>query len=158
MFSNRVVVMARALLGLQRGRYNTLSPTEQTKVATDLVKAVCQYWGGRILVDQGVHYQKLSHDQAVAAMKNLLSPQSAKAVKNVPASVPSKPLLSAPPVPEFLRNASADLLSNGSGQPQNMQSAAVKSLQQRKAKRQIAKNLGRGITVPEGIVPDSFQK
>jgi hypothetical protein len=47
--NNRLQVMLR----LQNGRYKDLTPAEQAKVARDLVRAVCQYWGGRILVEQG---------------------------------------------------------------------------------------------------------
>ena len=202
--NNRLEVM----LSLQKGRYQQLGPAEQEKVAKDLVKAVCQFWGGRVLIEQGHAYAKLNDEQAVAFMKNLLSPESHAKPVSVPSAVPSaipsavpsavpsasaskpllsappvpeflrqasreillssessakpvsvpsavppasasKPLLSAPPVPEFLRQASAEILRSN-GIAANAQSEAVKSLQERQAKRAIAKNLGRG------IIPESF--
>lgn len=96
-------------------------------------------------MDQGFAYAKLGDDQAVLAMKNLLDPDDAQTIM-VSTAPPSKPLLSAPPVPDFLRNASLEILSsNGvnTGDPHSMQSQAVKSLQERKAKRAMTKNLGR---------------
>jgi hypothetical protein len=145
--NNRLEVMLR----LQKGRYKDLIPAEQAKVARDLVRAVCQYWGGRILVEQELSYATLDSDQSVAAMKALLCPESADAAVPVAVSSSSKPLLSsAPPVPDFLKNASMEMLGNNGG-AENMQSAAVKSLQQRKAKRAIAKNLGSGRSVPDSF-------
>lgn len=139
--NNRLQVM----INLQKDGYRNRSPEEKEKTAEDLVNAVCQYWGGRILVDQGFAYAKLGDDQAVLAMKNLLDPDDAQTIM-VSTAPPSKPLLSAPPVPDFLRNASLEILSsNGvnTGDPHSMQSQAVKSLQERKAKRAMTKNLGR---------------
>lgn len=140
----------QVLLSLQRERYQQQSVNEKEKVAQDLVKAVCQYWGGRILIDQGFTYAKLGDDQATTAMKNLLNPEEAQTIM-VSTTLPTKPLLSAPPVPDYLREASLEILSsNGvnTGDPQSMQSQAVKSLQARKAKRNLTKNLGRGFQVP----------
>lgn len=140
--NNRLTV----LLSLQKQRYWSLSPEEREKVAADLVKVVCQYWGGRVLIDQGFAYAKLGDDQATLAMKNLLDPEHAQTII-VSTSIPSKPLLSAPPVPAFLREASMEILSsNGvhTGDQHTMQNQAVKSLQARKAKRTMTKSLGRG--------------
>lgn len=58
-------------------------------------------------------------------------------------------LASAPPVPDFLRHASMEILNGGRDNynttgPEQMQSAAIRSLQRRKAKRQMAKGLGPG--------------
>jgi hypothetical protein len=138
--NNRLQVMVT----IQKDKYSTLSPEEQDKVADDLVKAVCQYWGGRILIDQGFTYAKLGDEQASLAMKNLLNPEEAQAIM-VSTSAPSKPLLSAPPVPDFLRNASLEILQNGvpAGKPASMQKNAIQSLQERKAKRTMTKSLGR---------------
>ncbi len=139
--NNRLQVM----ITLQEERYKTLSPEGKDKVADDLVKAVCTFWGGRILVDQGFTYAKLGDGQAAVAMKNLLDPDEAQSII-VSTAPPLKPLLSAPPVPEFLRNASLEILSsNGinTGDPESIQNQAVKSLQERKAKRTMTKSLGR---------------
>jgi hypothetical protein len=138
--NNRLQVMVT----IQKDKYKTLSPEEQDKIADDLVEAVCQYWGGRFLIDQGFAYAKLGDGQASLAMKNLLDPEEAQTIM-VSTSAPSKPLLSAPPVPDFLRNASLEILSSGAptGKPECMQSNAVKSLQERKAKRTMTKTLGR---------------
>jgi len=144
--NNRLQVM----LTIQKDRFKDLPASEQDKVANDLVKAVCQYWGGRILIDQGSSFTQLNQDQSVAAIKALLSPIDAK-LPPLSKAVKSKPLLSAPPVPDFLRNASLDILASNGVQPGDMQSAAVKSLQQRKAKRTLAKGLGSGRTIPESF-------
>lgn len=137
--NNRLQVM----ISIQKDKYKTVSPDEQDKIADDLVKAVCQYWGGRILIDQGFAYAKLGDAQASLAMKNLLDPDEAQTII-VSTPAPSKPLLSAPPVPDFLRNASLEILAgNGVGKPVSMQSNAVKSLQERKAKRTMTNSLGR---------------
>ena len=139
--NNRLTVM----IDLQKEKYKELSPEGKEKVAEDLVKAVCQYWGGKILIDQGCGYAKLGDAQASLAMKNLLCPEEAQTIiLSTPA--PKKPLLSAPPVPDFLRNASLEILSsNGinTGHPGSMQSNAVRSLVDRKNKRTMTKNLGR---------------
>jgi hypothetical protein len=154
--NNRLKVM----VALHKEQYKDMAPADQDKVAADLVKAVCHYWDGRILMDQGFTYAKLDPEQSLLAIKNLLSPEDAKAiiVSVAPAHTPSaKPLLSAPPVPEFLRNASMELLSttgktgNDPTDKQSMQSQAVKSLQARKAKRAMTKTLGSGRTVPEHV-------
>lgn len=149
--NNRLKVM----VALHKERYKDMALADQDKAAADLVKAVCHYWDGRILMDQGFTYAKLDLEQSLQAIKNLLSPEDAKAiiVSVAPAHTPAaKPLLSAPPVPEFLRNASMELLSTTRNDPtdaQSMQSQAVKSLQARKAKRAMTKTLGSGRTVPE---------
>mmetsp|Transcript_106511 Transcript_106511/g.159334 ORF Transcript_106511/g.159334 Transcript_106511/m.159334 type:complete len:428 (+) Transcript_106511:126-1409(+) len=156
--NNRLQVM----LTLQGARYGTLPPGEQDKVAKDLVRAVCQYWGGRILVEQGLSYRKLDDAESHESIKNLLAAESEGELSVVGSgsvapthtvssgSSSPKPLLAAPQPPDFLRNASMELLSvGGMGRPPNMQSQAVKSLQQRKAKRAIAKNLGQGRSIPD---------
>jgi hypothetical protein len=174
--NNRLQVM----LTLQKGRYRELSPGEQDKVAGNLVKAVCQYWGGRILAEDGNSYNELGRDQAVAAMKALLSPdtvpspaiapiptQSSSLLIFAPIPTQSSPLLingnkpppitpdlykpapatsllaNAPQPPEFLKQTSMDILkSHLEPDESNMQSAAIRSLQQRNAKRGLAKKLG----------------
>jgi hypothetical protein len=149
--NNRLKVM----VSLHKERYKDMAPADQDKVAADLVKAVCHYWDGRVLMDQGFTYVKLDLEQSLLAIKNLLSPEDAKPIiaSVAPAHTPAaKPLLSAPPVPEFLRNASLELLSHTGNDPtdaQSMQSQAVKSLQARKAKRAMTKTLGSGRTVPD---------
>jgi hypothetical protein len=45
--TNRVGITDFMMLPFAKGRFPELSPSEQDKVAGDLVKAVCQYWGGR---------------------------------------------------------------------------------------------------------------
>ena len=159
--NNRLHVM----LTLQGSKYNSLNHNEQEKAAKDLVRAVCQYWGGRMLVQQGISYRKLNDEEALVAMKALLSAQAEGELASppmpsfTPSSVTSgggspgpKPLLSAPQPPAFLKNASMELLSvGGTGNGPCMQSEAVKSLQQRKAKRQIAKNLGTGRSIPDNF-------
>lgn len=147
--NNRLQVM----ITLQGERYKMLSHAEKDKVAEDLVKAVCDYWGGRILLDQGFAYAKLGEYQAILAMKNLLDPEEAQTIM-VSTAPPSKPLLSAPPVPEFLRNASLEILSGNAKNatdPESIQSQAVKSLQERKAKRAMTKNLGRLLPEEEDL-------
>jgi hypothetical protein len=153
----------RVMLTLQGARYSTLSEEEQYKVARDLVRAVCQYWGGHLLVEQGLSYRKLDDEESIESIKALLAAEAEGKVSVIgsgsivvpqqPVALGSsspKPLLSAPQPPDFLRNASMELLSvGGMGRPPNMQSQAVKSLQQRKAKRVIAKNLGQGGSIPE---------
>lgn len=175
--NNRLQVM----LTLQKSRYPELSPSEQDKVAGDLVKAVCQHWGGRILAEDGYSYNELGHDQAVAAVKALLSPDTvprpaialiptqSSSLRNIAPMIPtrSSPLLingnkpppktpdlhksapassllaNVPQPPEFLIQTSMDILrSHSEPDAPNMQSAAVKSLQQRNAKRFLAKTLG----------------
>ena len=139
--NNRLQVM----INLQKDKYKSLSVEEKKKSAEDLVRAVSQYWGGRILLDQGFAYAKLGDEQAVLAMINLLDPEEAQTIM-VSTAPPAKPLLSAPPVPDFLRNASLEILTSNkvnAGDPHSMQSQAVKSLQERKAKRTMTKNLGR---------------
>jgi hypothetical protein len=154
----------------QKGRYRELSPSEQDKVAGDLVNVVCQYWGGRILAEDGNSYNELGHDQAVAAMKALLSPDTVQNPAIAPIPTPSSSLLisgnkpppktpdlfkpapassllaNAPQPPEFLIQTSMEILRSHEEEPDesNLQSAAIRSLQQRKAKRGLAKKLGRG--------------
>ena len=155
--NNRLQVM----LTLEERRYSTLSQAEQTDAACNLVKAVTEYWGGRVLVDKEFAYEILAYDDSVEAMKSLLSssssllPQKAGAAASMATSpivsrqVSSKSsnstsiLAAAPPVPEFLRNASREILSSGKGSnlsgPEQMQSAAVRSIKERAGKRQMAK-------------------
>ena len=150
----------RVMLTLEERRYSTLSQEKQTDAACNLVKAVTEYWGGRVLVDKEFAYEILTHDDSVEAMKNLLS-CSVSSSQKVGASLSTKnpPILSttvssgssnstsilaaAPPVPEFLRNASREILSSGKGSelagPEQMQSAAVRSIKERAGKRQMAK-------------------
>jgi hypothetical protein len=161
--NNRLQVM----LSLQKGRFPELSPCEQDKVAGDLVKAVCQYWGGRILAEDGYSYNELGHDKALDAMKALLSPANVPNPAIAPIPTPSSSVLingnepptktrdlfkpapsssllaNAPQPPEFLKHTSMEILrSHIEPDESNMQSAAIRSLQQRKAKRCLAKKLG----------------
>lgn len=150
------------VLSLEKGRFTELSHDEQLKIATDLVKKVTEFWGGQILVENLFVYDVLSHQEAVEAFHNLLLPEeedpfasfsdtndavSSANVCSSSSSATKKPLLSAaPPMPEFLRNA-ARMILNGDREdakagPEQMQSEARRSLQERKAKRQISKGLG----------------
>jgi hypothetical protein len=170
--NNRLKVM----LTLEKGRYNGLSPDEQVRVATDLVKTVTEYWEGHVLVENLFVYNILSQDEAVEAFQNLLSvqegapfgfiadpgdaaasPSNAGGSSSATTSAPqtNQPLLSAaPPVPEFLRNASREILNGARDEtkvgPEQLQLDARKSLQQRQAKRQISKGLGSG----RNLAPD----
>jgi hypothetical protein len=159
----------RVMLTLEERKYLTLSPEEQTDAASNLVKAVTVYWGGRILADKEFAYEILTHDESVEALKYLLSsslPSQAAAQEvighaSVTSSLLSKttsktsssvPLLAAaPPIPEFLRNASREILNSGKGSnlagPEQMQSAAVRSIKERAGKRQMAKE-AKGSTRP----------
>jgi hypothetical protein len=141
--NNRLAVM----LSLQQDTYRNSLPEDKDAIAEGLVKAVCTYWGGRILLDQGFAYAELSDLQGAIAMKNLLDPDTAQPImfSTGPANGSEKPLLAeAFPLPKFLREASIEILTSSSpGHPQVMQNQAIKSLQERKAKRMVAKNLGR---------------
>ena len=144
----------QVLVTLQQGRFPELSPADQNKVATDLVKAVCQYWGGRILVEYGFQYRELGNEEAVTAFMSLLSSDSTDTRMSplVKSASPSL-LASAPQPPDFLKQTSIELLGGGL----DMQSAAIKSLQQRKAKRGLAKKLGQGGAGQiSGTVPSTF--
>lgn len=138
--NNRVKV----LVSLHQDGYKTAAPDEKERIADSLVEAVCLFWGGRILLDQGSSYAELSGVQARIAMKNLLDPMNAQTkivAAASPSEPPSKPLLSAPPVPVFLQEASKEILNESA--PKKMQSQAINLLQERKAKRMNAKTLGR---------------
>jgi hypothetical protein len=170
--NNRLSVM----ISLQKTSYNTKSPVEQTKVASELVETVQGHWKARILVDTGFAYSQLGYSDATNAMKTLLSgpftPGNTSASllssvssagtatsmfsstsSNSTATAPTSSqhlLASAPPVPEFLRNASMEILNGGQGSyketgPEQMQSAAIRSLQLRKAKRQMNKGKISGV-------------
>ncbi|KAL3903201.1 MAG: hypothetical protein SGILL_010536, partial [Bacillariaceae sp.] len=153
----------RVMLTLEERTYSTLSQVEQTDAACNLVKAITEYWGGRVLVDKEFAYEILTLDDSIEAMKSLLSSSSSSLVSpqkaGAPASLKTSPipptlvssvssssasiLAAAPPVPEFLRNASREILSSGNGSklagPEQMQSAAVRSIKERADKRQMAK-------------------
>uniref|UniRef100_A0A7S0F6X0 Uncharacterized protein n=1 Tax=Craspedostauros australis TaxID=1486917 RepID=A0A7S0F6X0_9STRA len=78
---------------------------------------------------------------------------------NTGSTSPTPGFPSAPPT-GFNRHKSIDMLRSGlNPEAQNMQSAAIKSLQQRKAKRGLAKRLGQGKTTNptmlQGSVPPS---
>ena len=141
--NNRLNVM----LSLQQETYRKALPEEKETIAKSLVKAVCTYWSGRILLDQGSTYSELSDLQAVIAMKNLLDPGTAEPiiVSAASSSGSHRTLLSdGRPLPEFLQESSIGILSNSTpGSPKVMQNQAIKSLQERKAKRMVAKSLGR---------------
>lgn len=141
--NNRLNVM----LSLQKDTYQNASPEEKDAIADGLVKVIGTYWGGRILLDQGVTYAELSEQQATIAMKNLLGPGCTQPimVSTVSSNSLQNPFLAdAPPLPEFLREASIEILSSDTpSHPKVMQNQAIKSLQERKAKRIVAKNLGR---------------
>ena len=143
--NNRLNVM----LSLQQETYRKALPEDKDTIAQGLVKAVCTYWSGRILLDQGSAYAELSGLQAVTAMKNLLDPGSAQPIRVSKASsnVSQRALLGdACPLPEFPDEAAIEILTNSTpSNPKIMQNQAIKSLQERKAKRLVAKSLGRGL-------------
>jgi hypothetical protein len=163
----------RVLLGLQSKDYSQLPYEQQTKMAFDLVKAVTGDWKGRILADKEFSYVILTPNEAIEAMRYLLTPETdrfyatfkrpeppgevvrdQKNINALPSSTssslttPKTTLLSsAPPVPDYLRNASKEILEAGKNPhhllgPEQMQSAAVRSIKERAGKRQMAKGLG----------------
>jgi hypothetical protein len=174
-FSTKVDIVGnnrlKVMLTLEERRFHSLSAAEQDIAAGNLVKAVTDFWKGRILSDKGFAYSILNEEESVEAMKNLLSsapehpphvlgsggvlssltsdkplPSSTSSSSSSPAKPASKTLLaSAPPVPEYLRNASQEILNSGKGfdnlsGPEQMQSAAVRSIKERAGKRQQAKS------------------
>jgi hypothetical protein len=173
----------KVLLNLQSQQYSHLTSDGQTKMAVDLVTAVTENWKGRILADKGFSYVILTHNEAIDSMRYLLTPhadsfassktpskspydhvESNSILKNESLSTPSSSamaqakttlLSSAPPVPDFLRNASREILEAGKNRhhllgPEQMQSAAVRSIKERAGKRQLAKGLGSGRNLSAG--------
>jgi hypothetical protein len=166
----------RVMLTLEERRFHSLSSAEQDNCAYNLVKAVTVFWKGRILSDTGFAYSILNQEESVEAMKNLLSAAPEHPARNtlgsggisstfnsertttttasstLSSSLSSKPISSpllaaAPPVPEFLRNASQAILNSGKSDdskhlsgPEQMQSAAIRSIKERAGKRQMAKS------------------
>ena len=102
--------------------------------------------------------------EAVGCIKTLLTNESMQSqevssiqLKPTSTSKSNKLFANVPQPPEFLKQTSMEILNNGmSGGAQDMQSAAVKSLQQRKAKRGLAKKLGQGAPTPDVTSPGSF--
>ncbi|KAG7363286.1 hypothetical protein IV203_026646 [Nitzschia inconspicua] len=162
-FSNKSHIIGnnrlKVMLVLEERRFHTLSESEQNNAACNLVKAVTDFWKGRILADNGFAYRILNHQESVEALKTLLSstPDHSFSGGGVSStlkpgttsllapSAPAKLLAAAPPVPDYLRNASQEILMSGKGRhdlagPEQMQSAAVRSIKERAGKRQMAKS------------------
>ena len=155
--NNRLDVM----LKIEKERFLRLSPVEKKDVAIDLVKTVTEFWKGRVLIESGgFSYGTLSHDEAVDAMNSLLlgdggngrsfpSPLPMGLISSISTSssstmASSRTLLSSvPALPEFLRNASHDILNSSRKSneitPQERQSTAVKIMKERRKKTQERK-------------------
>lgn len=170
-FSNKTDIVGnnrlKVMLTLEERRFHTLSDGEQDLAAANLVMAVTEYWKGRILADKGFAYSILNRDESIDAMKRLLSstPEqlaltlertgediatdlkaslTSSGTSSSSSSTTKKLLAAAPPVPEYLRNASREILNSGKGSdglsgPEQMQSAALRSIKERAGKRLQAK-------------------
>ena len=173
----------RVLLTMQSKEYSQSPYEQQTKMAFDLLKVVTEDWKGRVLADKEFSYVILTPNEAIDAMRYLLTPEtdryyatlrrpepprqvvqdltssnqsmnnsnvlsSSTSSTTTTTTTPKTTLLSsAPPVPDFLRNASKEILEAGKNPhhllgPEQMQSAAVRSIKERAGKRQMAKGLG----------------
>jgi hypothetical protein len=155
--NNRLDVM----LTIEKERFLRLSPVEQKNVTIDLVKTVTEFWKGQVLIENGgFAYGKLSHDEAVDAMNSLLLGETGENSSSFPSpstmglasststgsasTMTSRTLLSSvPPLPDFLRNASHEILNSSRKSneitPQERQSTAVKIMKERKKKTQERK-------------------
>uniref|UniRef100_A0A7S4AFQ4 Uncharacterized protein n=1 Tax=Pseudo-nitzschia australis TaxID=44445 RepID=A0A7S4AFQ4_9STRA len=158
----------RVLVDLQRERFRELSSVEQQKTASDLVETIALRWKCQLLVENGLSYVTLSHKEATDAMCGLLLngtgnniysreddagpllPVSAHVSStlyvNTSSTSTSSSLLSAPQLPEFLRNASNEILNSGKSElsdqmtTRERQAVAVEMLKERNKIRQLANN------------------
>jgi len=137
----------RVMLSLQQDTYRKSLPDDRDSMIEGLIRTVCSYWGGRMLMDQGFEYIELSHPQRKIVMKNLLDPDNAQPINISPQGTQKSLLLgNSFPVPAFLQKASIDILAGTTSSPvysQILQSQAIKSQKERHAKRSVAKTLGR---------------
>jgi hypothetical protein len=147
----------RILLKLERGRFLVLSPAEQQKTATDLVRTITEDWKGRILMEYGTLYNVLGHEDATDAMYWLLfggenstsnnnnNNNSSIQDSRTSSYAASSSLLKAPPLPDFLIAASKDILSVGTRKSLSQmtaserQAVAIEALKERNKSRQLAK-------------------
>lgn len=160
----------RVLVRLERDRFLGLSPVEQQKTASDLVKMIGNNWKGRLLVEkEPSYYAALSHEEALGAVSSLLLGDRAHNTNNSPQQAATGPMISnsaqfpslfssqnkatfnsllpaAPQLPEFLRIASNDILnsgrnkSSGKATTKQRQAAAVEALKARSKSRLISKD------------------
>mmetsp|Transcript_44617 Transcript_44617/g.108153 ORF Transcript_44617/g.108153 Transcript_44617/m.108153 type:complete len:697 (+) Transcript_44617:238-2328(+) len=110
--------------------------------------------------------------QAAAAMSLASSMSSNSSLVQKPPTKTNNLLAAAPPVPEYLRNASLEILNGGQtafeeSRPEEMQSAAIEALKIRKAKREMSKgkkgdsydkNRGTSSWSPLSPTPSSSEK
>lgn len=139
----------RILLKLERGRFLALSPAEQQITATDLVQTITADWKGRILMKDGTLYNVMAHEDATNAMYWLLLGGENTSTSNNDSRkssyAASTLLLKAPPLPDFLKAASKDILSAGTRKSSSQmtarerQAAAIEALKERNKSRQLAK-------------------
>lgn len=166
----------RVMVSIQTSGYMESKEQEQTRMAEELVKTIENFWGGRVLSkvpslrgkNDGDEYVKLDKENAVQAMKNLLSGKalakedaitagddeapetnkkqgrraSLQAIQSIAATgISGKG--SASILPSTLPTLPAEM--------QHLRSAAVKSLQKRK-QRQGLNNRIRGLTADKAAV------
>jgi len=156
----------RILLTLESDRFNLLSSAEQQRTATDLLRTITEKWKGRVLTENGLSYSVLNNGDAKNAIHSLLlagnntgnrnrreaaslSPTPSSSYYKPSASSSPKPasslLAAAPPLPDFLRDASKEILSQGRKKYSNQmsarerQAAAINALKERNKSRQLAK-------------------
>lgn len=145
------------LLNLEIGRFRMLSPAEQQKTATDLLMTITEKWRGRVLVENGSSYVCLCHKGATDAMRSLLlggnnfgarksqAPSMGRTSYMSTSKPPNSLLAAAPPLPDFLRNASKEILSSSRKRytsemsSRERQAAAINALKERNKARQLAK-------------------
>ena len=161
----------RILLNLESERYNLLSTAEQQRTAADLLKTITEHWKGRLLTENGSSYRVLNFSDAKDALQSLLlagnntgtrrrregaslSPTPSSSNKPSASSSPkpaSSLLAAAPQLPDFLRDASKEILSQGrkkySGPmtAKERQAAAIETLKERNKSRQLAKEKAKTI-------------
>ncbi len=159
----------RILLELESGRFNLLLHDEKQKTATNLQRTITEMWKGRILAEDGSSYRLLIGSEATDAIYSLLlggnkttsgrnRNQGFSTATPLPPSFPSstssphKPsslLAAAPQLPDYLRNASKEILRSGKKKYSNemtareRQAAAIEALKERNKSRQLAKEKAR---------------
>lgn len=162
----------RILLNLESERYNLLSQAEQHSTTTDLLRTITEHWKGRVLKENGSSYRVLNFSDAKDALCSLLmagnnasprrrlegaslSPTPSSSTKPSVSSSPkpaSSLLAAAPRLPDFLRDASKEILSQGrkkySGPmtAEERQAAAIETLKERNKSRQLAKEKAKNST------------
>ena len=155
----------RILLELESGRFNLLPPAEKQNTVTNLLRTITEKWKGRMLAEDGTSYRILSHSEATGAIYNLLlegnkncsgknghqgfaastTPPSSYASSTSTPPKTSSLLAAAPPLPDFLKDASKEILRSGKKKYSNQmterdrQAAAIEALKERNKSRQLAK-------------------